>query len=254
MKMKTVDLNADLGESFGPWVMGRDVEMLDIVTSANVACGFHAGDPGHMASTVTACLERDVNIGAHPGFDDLAGFGRRQITGTSDHDLGAMIQYQIGALQAIARAQKTVLSHVKMHGALSNMCMKNRAMADFFAQSVRAMDKNLTIMAIAGTEIEKAARAVGGPLVCEVFADRTYCDDGTLTPRNRPDAVIHDADQAAEHVLRMVQEQAVVSVNGVRVPVGVDTICVHGDNPAAVHLAASVRLRLESAGFAVKGF
>ena len=252
--MTTIDLNADLGESFGPWRMGRDAEMLDIVTSANIACGFHAGDPGEMARTVALCLEKGVGIGAHPGFDDLRGFGRRRISGTKDSELAAMITYQIGALQAIAAAQGARVRHVKLHGALSNMCMTDRAMADVFARAVRALSDDLIVMAVAETEIARAARAAGGPMVAEVFADRAYNDDATLVSRDRPGAVIHDPEAAADHVLRMVEEQAITSVNGVKVPVRPETVCVHGDNPEAVRLAARVRERLEAAGVTVARF
>ncbi|MCB1366804.1 MAG: LamB/YcsF family protein [Rhodobacteraceae bacterium] len=252
--MMKIDLNADLGESFGPWKMGRDDEMLDIVTSANIACGFHAGDPSEMARIVQMCAERNVGIGAHPGFDDLRGFGRRQITGNSADELAAMILYQIGALQGIARAGGTEVGHVKLHGALSNMCMRERWMADAFAGAVRQLSDDLVIMAVAATELQRAAEAVGGPLVAEIFADRTYEDDGTLRSRQLPGAVIHDADAAAEHVLRMVGEQAITSINGVKIPVRPQTICVHGDNPEAVRLAARVRERLEQAGIAVERF
>ncbi len=252
--MTVIDLNADLGESFGPWKMGRDAEMLDIVTSANVACGFHAGDPAEMARTVRLCLDKGVSIGAHPGFDDLHGFGRRQIKGNTAEELAAMITYQIGALQAIAAAEGTGLHHVKMHGALSNMCMTDRWMSDVFAAAVRRLSPDLVIMAVAETEIQRAAEAAGGPMVCEVFADRAYSDDGTLVARSQPGAVIHDAAQAAETVLRMVEDQAITSINGVKVPVRPDTICVHGDNPEAVRLAATVRARLEGAGIKLARF
>jgi len=252
--MPTIDLNADLGESFGAWSMGRDAEMLEIVTSANIACGFHAGDPAHMAKTVRLCLSKGVGIGAHPGFDDLEGFGRRQITGTPPETLGAMILYQVGALQAIALAGGGSMRHVKMHGALSNMCMTDRPMADVFARAVRRLSDQLVIMAVAATEIEHAAIAAGGPMVREVFADRTYNDDGTLVSRAQAGAVIHDAKQAADHVLRIVEDQAITSINGVKVPVRPETICVHGDNPEAVRLAATVRNRLEAAGVTVARF
>lgn len=252
--MTTIDLNADLGESYGPWRMGRDAEMMDIVTSANVACGFHAGDPMEMTRTVQMCLAKGVSIGAHPGFDDLHGFGRRQITGTTDAELAAMIIYQIGALQAIALAEGARVHHVKMHGALSNMCMVNRHMADVFARAVRRVSADLVIMAIGATEIENAAAEVGGPMVSEVFADRAYNDDGTLVSRSLPGAVIHDAIKAADHVLRMVEDQAITSINGVKVPVRPQTVCVHGDNPEAVRLASTVRARLEGAGIRLARF
>jgi len=249
-----IDLNADLGESYGPWRMGNDDAMLDIVTSANVACGFHAGDPAEMVRITRLCQEKGVSIGAHPGFDDLHGFGRRRITGNSAGELAAMIIYQIGALQAIAAAEGTSLRHVKMHGALSNMCMTDGWMAGVFARAVRQLSQDLVIMAVAETEIQRAAESVGGPYVCEVFADRAYNDDATLVSRHEPGAVIHDPEIAADNVLRMVDQQAITSVNGVRIPVRVETVCVHGDNPDAVRLAEAVRNRLEKAGVAVRAF
>lgn len=252
--MTVIDLNSDLGESYGPWRMGRDEDMLDIVTSANVACGFHGGDPLVMTQTVDLCRAKSVSIGAHPGFDDLHGFGRREITGNSDAELRALVTYQIGALQAIARAAGSDLRHVKMHGALSNMAARDPRISRLFVEAVQACAPELVVMAVAATEIQKAAEAAGAPLVCEVFADRTYTDDGTLTPRSVPGAVIHDPIVAAENVLRMIDDQAITSVNGVKVPVRPETICVHGDNPAAVALAAAVRKRLEDAGVKVQAF
>jgi len=252
--MTTIDLNSDLGESYGAWRIGRDGEMLDIVSSANVACGFHAGDPLEMVKTVRLCRQKGVSIGAHPGFDDLHGFGRRRISGNSADQLAAMVVYQIGALQAIAASQGSRVHHVKMHGALSNMCMTDRWMADVFARAVRTLSTDLVIMAVAQTEIQRAAEAVGGPLVREVFADRSYNDDGTLVSRSQQGAVIHDAAQAADNVLRMIDEQALTSINGVKVPVRPETVCVHGDNPQAVGLAATLRARLEQAGHRIARF
>lgn len=249
--MTIVDLNSDLGESYGPWRMGRDDEMLDIVTSANIACGFHAGDPAEMARTVAMCQQKGVSIGAHPGFDDLHGFGRREIHGTTNAELAALITYQIGALQAIAGAAGARVNHVKLHGALSNMSMANADMADVFAKAVRALSGDLAIMAVAKTEIERAATAVGGPVISEVFADRAYNDNATLVSRRQSGAVIHDPKAAADHVLRIIEERAITSINGVKVPVNPQSICVHGDNPAAVRLASAVRERLEKAGIKV---
>ncbi len=254
MTLTSIDLNADLGESYGPWRMGNDDAMLDIVTSANVACGFHAGDPAEMVRITRLCRDKGVGIGAHPGFDDLHGFGRRRITGNTAGELAAMIIYQIGALQAIAAAEGTHLRHVKMHGALSNMCMTDGWMAGIFARAVRQLSGDLVIMAVAETEIQRAAESVGGPYVSEVFADRAYNDDATLVSRHEPGAVIHDPAVAADNVLRMVEEQAVTSINGVKVPVRPQTVCVHGDNPDAVRLAETVRMRLENAGITVGAF
>jgi UPF0271 protein len=249
--MTTIDLNADLGESFGPWRMGRDAEMLDIVTSANVACGFHAGDPVEMRRTVRLCRDKGVGIGAHPGFRDLEGFGRRRILGLSAEELTAMMLYQIGALRAIARAEGAALTHVKPHGALNNMASEDRALADTLVAAVRAAGDDLVMMAIAATALEDAARADGGAVVSEVFADRAYNDDGTLVARGLPGAMIHDPDAAADNVLRMIDDQAVTSITGRKVPVRPETVCVHGDGPAAVALAANLRTRLEAAGVTV---
>jgi len=250
----TIDMNADLGESFGPWRMGRDSEMLQIVTSANIACGFHAGDPVEMTKTVRMCHARGIGIGAHPGFRDLEGFGRRQILGQSGASLGAMVLYQIGALQAIAAAEGARVSHVKLHGALSNMCMTDATMAGAIFKALRRLSDDLAILAVAETEIQRVAAALGGPVICEVFADRSYNDDGTLVARSQPGAVIHDAALAADHVLRMVEEQAITSVNGVKIPVRPQSVCVHGDEESAVRLAEAVRARLEGAGIRIAAF
>ncbi len=249
--MTTIDFNADLGESFGAWRLGDDAAMLELVTSANVACGFHAGDPLEMSRVVALCAQKGVGIGAHPGFDDLAGFGRRQIIGLSGAELGAMVLYQIGALQAIAKAAGLRVGHVKLHGALSNMCMRDRAMADAIMGAVHDLDPQLAILAVAGTEIERAALAQGSPIVREVFADRAYDDQGMLVARDKPGAVIHDPELAAENILRMVEEQAITSQNGARIPVHPESICVHGDGASAVALARRVRARLEAAGIRI---
>ncbi|MGG7644353.1 LamB/YcsF family protein [Rhodovulum sp. YNF3179] len=250
----TIDLNADLGESFGPWRMGRDAEMLDIVTSANVACGFHAGDPVEMRRTVALCREKGVAVGAHPGFRDAEGFGRRRILGLSDEELTTLMLYQIGALQAIARAEGAEVTHVKPHGALNNMATEDRAMAELLVAATRAAGPDLTVVAMPATAFEHAAQADGGPYVAEVFADRAYADDGTLVPRGTPGAMIHDADIAADNVLRMIDEQAVVSLNGKRIPVRPQTVCVHGDSAGAVAMAGHIRARLERAGVTVARF
>lgn len=252
--MTTVDLNADLGESYGPWRMGRDAEMLDIVTSANVACGFHAGDPMEMTRTVRMCVEKGVAIGAHPGFDDLHGFGRRRIHGTPPEELRANMIYQIGALQAVARTEGAQVTYVKCHGALANMASEDADLARILIGAIQAADPGLIAMCMAATALQSEAEAAGQPFVSEVFADRAYNDDGTLVARGLPGAVIHDADAAAETVLRMIDEGAITSINGVKVPVQTDTICVHGDNPAAVAMAERLRTRLDQAGVEVRSF
>jgi len=252
--MTSIDLNSDLGESYGPWRMGRDDEMLDIVTSANVACGFHAGDPMEMTRIVRMCRDKGVVVGAHPGFDDLHGFGRRRIYGTPDDELRANIIYQIGALQAVARAEGAQVAYVKCHGALANMASEDADLARVLISAMKAADPGLIAMCMAATALQSEAEAADRPFVSEVFADRAYNDNGTLVARGQPGAVIHDADAASETVLRMIDESAVTSINGVKVPVRVDTICVHGDNPAAVAMAARLRTRLEQAGVDVRAF
>lgn len=248
-----IDLNADLGESYGPWTMGDDEAMLDIVTSANVACGFHGGDPVVMKETVARCAARGVAIGAHPSFDDRRGFGRRRMDMPGD-ELAALLVYQIGALQATATAAGQRVTHAKLHGALANMASEDAGVAAAAIGAVKSVDPALVIVAMASTELEHQALALDMPIAREIYADRAYNDDGTLVSRAVPGAVIHDPVQAAERVVRAVDEQAVTSVNGVKVPVVPETVCVHGDNPAAVALASRVRERLETSGVSVVPF
>jgi len=248
----TVDLNSDMGEGFGPWRMGDDAAMLDIVTSANVACGFHAGDPSIMTETARLARARGVGIGAHPGFMDLWGFGRRVIRGDSESDIERMIAYQIGALQATAALAGHKVTHVKAHGALSNLACVERGLADAIGRAVKAVDPRLLFVVMPATELERAGEALGLPLAREIFADRTYDDSGNLTSRKMPGAVIHDAAVAARRVVEMVSDGALRAVSGKRIPVAIDTICVHGDNPAAVELARAVRRALEAAGIALR--
>ena len=248
----TVDLNSDMGESFGVYELGDDAAMLRIVTSANVACGFHAGDPLVMHRTVSIAKENGVGVGAHPGFRDLWGFGRRPIMGEKPEDVEKEIIYQIGALQAIAAAAGHPVSHVKTHGSLGNLIAVDADLARAAAQAIAAVDRNLILITLPGNELERAGERLGLRIAREVYADRTYDDDGNLTPRKQPGAMIHDADLACRRVLRMLEEQAITSVNGKRIPVKIDTICVHGDNPAAVAMAGRLRTALAEAGVAVK--
>lgn len=250
----SIDLNSDLGESFGAWKMGSDNELLDIVTSANVACGFHAGDPLVMTETVRACIKKGVNIGAHPGFDDLTGFGRRRMENPEGPKTAASIIYQIGALQAVARTENAQVTHVKLHGALANMASESDELAALCLHAVHSTDKKLSIVAMAATELQHQAEKLNMPLLREVFADRAYNDDGTLVSRGIAGAVIHDPAHAAERVLKMLENHSVESVNGVQVPVIPDTICVHGDNPEAVRMAAALRTKIEKAGIQVNPY
>ncbi|GAB5470415.1 MAG: 5-oxoprolinase subunit PxpA [Rhodospirillales bacterium] len=250
----SIDLNADLGESFGAWTMGDDAALLDIVTSANIACGFHAGDPTVMTETVRLCLEKDVGIGAHPGFDDLRGFGRRRILGLSSGETTALLLYQIGALQAIARGQGQRVRHVKLHGALSNMASEEAPIAEAYVAAAQAADPDLIVVAMATTELEKAVERSGMRIARELYADRAYNPDGTLVSRGQPGAMIHDPEVAAERVLRMVEEQAIPAVDGSKIPTGGDSVCVHGDGPEAIRTAERIRERLDRAGVTVRRF
>ncbi len=240
--MTSIDLNADLGESFGPWRMGDDAAMLDIVTSANIACGKHAGDPLIMARTVELARSKRVSIGAHPGFDDLQGFGRRRPIKIDAAELEALLLYQIGALEGIARAQGCQLSHVKVHGALSNMMAEDARLAHLGAKAVKQFDDGLVWVGQASTPLEHEARALGLKVAPEIFADRGYTAEGLLMPRSEPSAVIEDPALAADNVMKLIEALAPA------------TICVHGDSPGAVRTAEHVRKRLEQEGIAVTGF
>jgi UPF0271 protein len=246
-----VDLNCDCGESFGTYRMGDDETLLEIVTSANVACGFHAGDPEIMAETFRLAKHKGVSIGAHPSFPDLQGFGRRRLPYTHAERL---VAYQIGAAQALAAYVGHRLTHVKPHGALSNMAMEDHSIARAIARATKAVDPNLVFLAIAGTELERAGETENLAVAREIFADRAYTDEGLLVSRSIEGAVIFDSNIAAARIIDMVTENAVIAQSGKRIPVGIDSICVHGDTPDAVRMARAVRERLEGAGFALKPF
>ncbi|WP_050930410.1 LamB/YcsF family protein [Aestuariivita boseongensis] len=249
----TVDLNADMGESFGPWVMGDDAALLDVVTSANIACGFHAGDPDVMAATMQKAHENGVGIGAHPGFQDLQGFGRRRIK-LSDATLCNLIRYQVGANLGMARAMGAEMRHVKLHGALSNMSSEDEHLARVCYDAALSVAPEAIIMVLAGTAQEKAVRALGCAWAGEIFADRAYNDDATLVDRSLPGAVIHDPAIAGPRMVEMVQAGAIITESGKRIETHIDTICLHGDTPEAVGIAKSVRRALEAAGITVQKF
>ncbi len=251
--MRVIDLNCDCGESFGAYRMGDDEAMLDIATSANVACGFHAGDPDIMAETFRLAKLRGVAVGAHPSFPDLQGFGRRRMS-YSNAEIERLIAYQIGAAQALAAYVGHRLTHVKAHGALSNMAMEDESIARSIARAAKAVDPSLVFLAIAGTELERAGEKENLAVAREIFADRAYTDAGLLVSRSIEGAVIHNAEEAASRVLDMVSENAVIAQSGKRIPVGIDSICVHGDTPDAVAMAKKVRTTLETAGFSLKPF
>lgn len=251
--MDRVDLNCDCGEGFGAYAMGDDAAMLAIVTSANVACGFHAGDPDIMARTFALARDLGVAVGAHPGFPDLAGFGRRRLPYTAA-EIERFVAYQIGAAQALAAYAGHRLTHVKAHGALSNIAMDEPAVAGAIARATKAVDPSLRFLAVAGTALEREGEAAGLCVAREIYADRGYTDAGLLAPRGMPGAVLHDAAEAALRVVTMVTEGAVVALSGRRIPVGIDSICVHGDTPGAVAMAQTVRAALERSGIALQSF
>jgi UPF0271 protein len=244
----SLNLNSDLGESFGPWEMGSDDAMLRIVNSANVACGFHASDPLVMFNTAGLARDNGVSIGAHPGFPDLQGFGRRRMD-IPLPELEALVTYQIGALDACARAQGIRVTHVKPHGALSNIACADRKIADAIARAVFRLDPTLILLAPSASQLVYAGLDKGLPVVEEIFADRAYLDDGNLVPRSQPGAMVHGAEASLQHVMRMVEESALISINGKRIPVNPQSICVHGDGAEAVATAQALRVGLLKAGY-----
>ncbi|WP_282021550.1 LamB/YcsF family protein [Ruegeria faecimaris] len=251
--MPSVDLNADMGESFGPWSMGDDKSLLRIITSANIACGVHAGDPDVMAQTMTLAVENGVGIGAHPGFPDLQGFGRRNMKIPHD-SLRNLVRYQLGSAIGMANAVGTQVRHLKLHGALSNMCSVDIDMARACYQGALDVNPDIIIMVLAVTNQEEAVRELGCKWVGEIFADRAYNDDGTLVDRSLPGAVIHDPEIAGPRILEMVREGAIITETGKRLETAIDTICLHGDGPTAVQIAHSVRENLIAGGVEVTKF
>lgn len=250
---KTVDLNADMGESYGAWSMGDDAALLDIVTSANIACGFHAGDWDVMATTMGAAVDKGVGIGAHPGFPDLHGFGRQRMK-MAPGSLQNLVRYQVGAAQAMARAAGGEVRHLKLHGALSNMTSEDEAMARACYEAALSVAPEIIIMVLAGTAQHRATRALGCKTACEIFADRAYNDDATLVDRSLPGAVIHDPEQAGARMTQMVREGAIITESGKRIETRIDTICLHGDTPTAVRIAAEVRRALNDSGVTLAQF
>jgi 5-oxoprolinase (ATP-hydrolysing) subunit A len=234
-----VDINCDLGESFGSFAKGNDTEMMPFISSANIACGFHAGDPSSMRRTVKLCLENGVHIGAHPGLPDLAGFGRRRMEMTAQ-EVYELVLYQLGALQAIVKAEGGILKHVKPHGALYNMAAVDRALADAIAEAVYRLDSALVLYGLSGSQLIQAGEAKGLRVANEVFADRSYQADGTLTPRSHPQAVISDPEMAAARVALMVKYGVVKALDGTDLPIRAETVCLHGDGSSAVALAKAL--------------
>jgi UPF0271 protein len=246
-----IDINCDMGESFGAYSLGRDAEVMPSITSANIACGFHAGDPGVMRRTIALARENAVAVGAHPGHPDLVGFGRREMQ-VAPAEVEDFVLYQIGALAAIAASEGMKLQHVKAHGALYNQAVRDPALADAIARATRAFDPSLVFFALPGSALEAAGHAAGLRVAREVFADRAYEPDGTLAARKKPGSVIHDADAVVARAVTMVRERHVVATNGETIPLEADTICVHGDTPGAEVLARALRRGLEEAGIEVR--
>ena len=248
--MYFVDLNADLGESFGAYTIGMDSEVLRYITSANVACGFHAGDPLVMEKTVALAKERDTRVGAHPGYPDLMGFGRRNLK-IKPAEAKAYIKYQVGALLAFTNAAGVKMQHVKPHGAFYNMAAVDDALALAICEGVYEVDPSLILLGLAGSAHIRAAEKVGLRVASEVFADRAYMEDGTLVPRGTPGAMVHDRDLAIERTVRMVKEGVVETLSGKIIPIRADSICVHGDNPDAIGFTEKIRDAMIAEGVTV---
>lgn len=250
---RSIDLNSDLGEGFGPWSMGDDATMLGIVTSANIACGGHASDPETMYQTLVSARENGVVVGAHPGYNDREGFGRRVIP-MAPAEIARLVTAQIGALQAMAKLAGTRVAYVKTHGALANLSARDRSVADAIVSAVTCLDPELAILAISGTQTEHAARAAAHPVFSEVFADRGYLSTGQLVPRGQEGAMIHDADFASDRLLELLETGHMPVIDGPPIALDAHSICVHGDSAGAVAMALNIRKRLEAQGIEVKGF
>jgi UPF0271 protein len=254
--VNTIDLNADAGESFGPWPMGNDAALFPLLSSVNLACGFHAGDPVTIGRTVRLARETGVRIGAHPGFPDLSGFGRRDMN-MSPEELHAAVLYQLGALDAFVRAEGLELHHVKPHGALYLRMARDEETAHAVARAVSTYDPALPFVVLGGPggqAMQDAARTHGLPVVLEAFPDRAYLSDGRLAPRSMPDSLIRDPQRAAERAVQMVRAGEVAALDGGTAPVEAHTLCIHGDNPEAPEIARAVRSALEAAGITVRAF
>lgn len=249
--MPSINLNADLGEGYGPWHMGDDAAMLAIVASANIACGGHAGDPDVMRRTLHLAQQRGVSIGAHPSYPDLQGFGRRAMA-LSPSELENQIAAQVGALAGIAALEAARVTHVKPHGALNNLACIDRGVADTICRAVRAIDRKLILLAPAASQLVAAGRAAGLAVIEEIFADRAYLPDGQLVPRSRADAMIHGPQACLAHVRAMLDAGALIAIDGTRIPTPIGSICVHGDSPDAVEVARHLREGLATAGYEIK--
>ena len=251
--MPFLDLNCDLGESFGAYTIGSDEAIIPYITSANIACGYHAGDPTVMHRSVALCRKYGVQVGAHPGLPDLMGFGRRKMQ-IAPAEAADCVAYQIGALQAFCQAEGVPLHHVKPHGALYNMAAKDRALADAICRAVQKAAPGAVLLALSGSEMVAAANAIGLPVACEVFADRGYQPDGTLVPRGQPGAMITDEGEAIARVARMVKEGKATARDGSEVSLQADSVCVHGDGPKALAFVEKLRAALPAGGITLQAF
>jgi 5-oxoprolinase (ATP-hydrolysing) subunit A len=248
--MKRIDLNCDMGESYGAWKMGADAEVMPFISSANIACGFHAGDPATIRKTVRLAVDHGVAIGAHPSLPDLPGFGRRLMK-ISPQDMYDLVVYQAGAMEAFARAAGARLHHVKCHGALYNMAATDEALSDAMARAVKDLGSEVFLYCLSGSKSLERAKKQNVKTLGEVFADRGYSDDGTLAPRDQPGGMIEDAAQSVRQALAMVEEGYVTSLSGKRVPVSADTLCLHGDQPGAVAFARALRKTFSEKGISI---
>jgi 5-oxoprolinase (ATP-hydrolysing) subunit A len=249
--MTSIDLNCDMGESFGAWSMGRDAELMDCVSSINIACGFHAGDATVIRETIETAIEKGVAIGAHPGFPDLQGFGRREMK-LSAHEVFDIVLFQVAAVKGVCEAFGTKLHHVKPHGALYNQAAKDANLANAIISAVLRIDPKLILYGLSGSFLITEAEKLGLKTASEVFADRTYAADGNLTPRNQPDALIGDATTASNQVLQIVTEQTITATDGTKIPIKAETICVHGDGANALGFAKMINEKLTSSGIEIK--
>ena len=248
--MATINLNADIAEGWGAYDIGNDAELMRVIKSASVACGFHAGDANTMHRLCMLAKDLGVSVGAHPGFNDLWGFGRRRIQ-MNPQDLELMVAYQIGALQAMAAYAGLKVTHLKAHGALNNMAAEDAAYAMAIGRAIKAVDRNIIYVALYGTEMQKAAEKLGLPMALEGFPDRRYADDGNLASRAIPGSVLKDPKAAAEQALRMVRDGEIIALNGKRIKVKLHTLCVHGDEATGVAVARAIRQALEAADISV---
>ncbi len=249
--MEMIDLNCDLGESFGAYTLGLDGEVMDFITSANVACGWHAGDPVVMEKTVELAIQKGVAIGAHPGYPDLMGFGRREMKITPE-EAYAYVLYQLGALNGFVQAKGAKLQHIKPHGALYNQACKDLQLATAICRAAQAFDRELIVLAPWNSAFRQAAESLGQPFAAEFFADRAYLPDGNLVPRSRPGAVIHDPEEACRRVLQMAKEGTVTCIDGTQLAMGCVSVCVHGDNVQALAAVQKIRAALTAEGIGLR--